>query len=199
VWLPAPALIDVDALSAALDHLAMLRARFPDSRVEELIFVRSPSMPMVDARPAAGYVQPSLPRRVHLNARHVAVEAGSAAGTQPSPARLGHVVAHEVWHVVERDFEVADYRRSIAFRRAVGELFGVVTLEALFDGGSPRAPAAVRAGYTRLGAEVGSYAQTNRVEASAELFAGWWCAAGPSPLLTAFGALVERFLPRPGP
>ena len=102
--------------------------------------------------------------------------------------------AHELWHQMEAAFEARHYADSIQFRRALGEYFGVETIEQVTNGGHARSPDAWRAAYARLGEEVSPYATTNPREATAEMFKFWWCIAGPlPPVIRQFGALLETY------
>jgi hypothetical protein len=108
------------------------------------------------------------------------------------------VTAHEMWHQMEHMLEAVDYRASIEFRRALGAYFGLATLEHVVDGRRPNASEAARAANERLVAEVSPYAGSARLEATAEMFKLWWCAAEPpTGVIKFFGELVERYFPPP--
>jgi hypothetical protein len=117
----------------------------------------------------------------------------------PPFTRVDSVVAHEFWHQIEFGFETSRYRDSVAFRREIGRYFGVETLEHAIKGGPAGAPPAWQAARARLAEEVSTYATTAPKEATAELFAQWWCTrAGPPPPAQFFGALLAQFFPPAG-
>ena len=102
-----------------------------------------------------------------------------AQARRPAPAppggfALDGVVAHECWHVVEGQFVGRPLPGHVAFRREVGEYFGVETLEHVTHQLGTRAPPELQAATARLAAEVSGYATTNPLEATAELFKLWW-------------------------
>lgn len=114
----------------------------------------------------------------------------------PPATRIDSVVAHEYWHQIEFGLESGRYRDSIEFRRAVGEYFGVETVEQVIKGKSASAPDAWQIAYRRLAGEVSAYATTAPKEATAELFAQWWCTAAAPPVSArAFGDVLRRFFP----
>ena len=90
------------------------------------------------------------------------------------------MVAHELWHVIERSFEARRYRDSIELRRRLGEFLGVATLEYVVR---PRREDAGRgeAAQVQLRDQVSAYATTNPREATAELFQAWWWGSTPRP------------------
>jgi hypothetical protein len=98
------------------------------------------------------------------------------------------VVAHELWHAVEHDFEVRRFRDSMAFRQELGLPFGVATIEHAFDPGN-------EAARQQLAREVSGYGAEDRREATAELFTEWWLAPDARPMARLFGALIDRYLP----
>ena len=98
------------------------------------------------------------------------------------------VTAHEAWHLVDQDVMGAGSARNFfAFHRALGEVLGVETLEHALRGRERGAPEAWRAGNIELARQVGDYATKNQREATAEMFAMWWCSTGELP------PVVERF------
>lgn len=114
----------------------------------------------------------------------------------PPFTRLDSVVAHEFWHQIEFGFETSRYGDSVAFRRAIGRYLGVETLEHAIKGGNANAPPAWQAARARLAEEVSTYATTAPKEATAELFAQWWCTpAAPPPPAQFFGSLLAQFFP----
>jgi hypothetical protein len=114
----------------------------------------------------------------------------------PPATRIDSVVAHEYWHQIEFGLESGRYRDSVELRRVIGGYFGVDTLEHAIKGNNPKAPASWQAAYVRLAREVSQYATTTTKEATAELFAQWWCTAGAPPLSArAFGEVLREFFP----
>lgn len=111
----------------------------------------------------------------------------------PPPATVvDGIVAHECWHQMEAALEVRRYRDTMAFRQRLGEHFGVATIEHAVLGGTSGAPAAWAEAHRRLSEEVSPYAGTSRREATAEMFALWWCAppGGLSPAVAHFAEVV---------
>ena len=106
----------------------------------------------------------------------------------PSPwTGIDHVVAHELWHEMEFAWEARSYTQTVEFRREIGGWFGLETLERVFTNEHTR--------YV-LAEGVSPYAATNRIEATAEMFALWWCGPPtPGSLAERFGALVENCFP----
>ncbi len=124
-------------------------------------------------------------------------------GVSATPSRpwfaIDGVVAHEYWHNLDTTV-VATPAVYLELNRALGEELGVETYEHALRGREPGAPPAWQAGFQRILHEVSPYATTNWRESTAELFKLWWCrppAGPPSPLVTAFGALLDRFYPPP--
>lgn len=104
------------------------------------------------------------------------------------------IVAHELWHLIDRAFSETRYEDSIEFRRRLGKPLRVESLhDGLFDD----------AAVTRLRQQVSHYATTNESEATAEMFREWWWWRGwytpqsvsHMPLVEAFGELIDEFLP----
>ncbi len=194
VRLPAAGAVLAEPVAATIDELSGLRRRFPATRIDLLAFEGSAEL-AANGTAVLGFVHYGQPRELHLAAGYVLAEAATARGRRI--AGLRSVVAHEFWHVVERDLEVSDYRSHLELRRAVGAVFGVETFQHLYDGGARNRDHAVSAAYSRLGVELGPYAQTTPAEGFAELFARWWCDPSPPASVRAFGSLLERFLPTP--
>jgi len=101
------------------------------------------------------------------------------------------VSAHEAWHQIEFKFRgrIADHS---AFRRELGAVLGVETLEQAIQGRHRGAPEAFRLAHDRLLETVSPYATTNPLEAAAEMFKLWWCGVS-NPTIDCFGALLDRF------
>src|SRR5262249_22561390 len=100
---------------------------------------------------------------------------------------LDQVVAHECWHYLDAEIRVSG-SAYVAFNRALGEALGVESLELALRGRERDAPTAWRAALARLVDEVSAYAATSPREATAEMFARWWC-GGASPVVVRFGEL----------
>jgi hypothetical protein len=99
---------------------------------------------------------------------------------------IDHVIAHELWHLLESGWMATDYRASMEFRRRLGEYYGVDTLERIaqpdLDGAGPP----FELPYRQLMQDASPYATTNVREATAELFAKWWCHPSPQPAALAY-------------
>jgi hypothetical protein len=107
------------------------------------------------------------------------------------------VVAHEYWHNLDTTV-VATPAVYLEINRALGEELGVETFEHALRGGDASAPEPWQRAHQRIIAEVSRYATTNMREATAEMFKLWWCASPdgpPAPLVTCFGALIDRYYP----
>ena len=124
-------------------------------------------------------------------------------GVSATPSRpwfaIDGVVAHEYWHNLDTTV-VATPAVYLELNRALGEELGVDTYEHALRGREPGAPPEWQAGFQRILQEVSPYATTNWRESTAELFKLWWCrppGEPPSPLVGAFGALLDRFYPPP--
>lgn len=110
--------------------------------------------------------------------------------------RIDAVVAHEMWHEIQFDFDNSRVREAIEFRRALGAYFGTETLEQVIKGKGPKEPPAWRAACERLATEVSTYATTEPREATAEMFSVWWCTPGsPPPIAQLFDRLLHQFFP----
>jgi len=114
-----------------------------------------------------------------------------SAGAPPPSTLIDGVAAHEAWHQIEFKFRarIADHS---AFRRALGAVLGVETLEQAIQGGHRNAAGPMRSAYERLRDTVSPYATTNPLEATAEMFKLWWCGAS-NPTLDCFGTLLDRY------
>lgn len=183
----------VEQVALAADVAAAVLGRFPWLRLEALSFDQGDHG--FRSGRLGGYARPQGNSDLHVNAAYVLGGLVFAAregrpGFHPPTDRtwLEDVVAHELWHAVEHDFEARRFRDSIAFRRDLGRWFGVETIEKIFDPGN-------EAQVARLAREVSGYATENRREATAELFTEWWHAASPRPPAAFFGELVDRYLP----
>ncbi len=114
---------------------------------------------------------------------------GRPSAATSAANRIDKVTAHEFGHYFDFYFQARRYPESIEFRRQLGLVLGVPTLEAAVRGDDPSAR-------DRLAHEVSPYATTNLAEAMAELFAVWWF-GGPAcgPLLQRYDQLIERYFP----
>jgi hypothetical protein len=125
---------------------------------------------------------------IHLNAKLVTTD------DRHRPLDLEALAAHECWHQIEHVFELRRFSESIELRRALGEHFGVETLERAITGRERGAPPDQRAANERLRAEVSDYAATRTGEATAEMMVVWWCRPEPQPPIgVLFGQLMKRF------
>jgi hypothetical protein len=104
------------------------------------------------------------------------------------------VTAHEAWHLVDQDV-MGSARNHIAFHRALGEELGVDTLEHALRGRERGAPPAWRDAHAELARQLREYATKNQREATAEMFATWWCSTTELPPVVArFASLVHERL-----
>jgi len=159
-------------------------------------------------RRVSGLAQQSL-ARVHLNASLTAADRLVAARRHrtdhpppkvplqalPPATFVDGVVAHELWHIIEGSFETRRYRESIEFRRQLGEVLGVATLERAVQ---PRREdgAAGTAAHLQLREQVSDYATATTREATAELFHAWWWRRPPHPpVVERFGELLREYFP----
>lgn len=188
-------------LAPALVEFGRVRSRFPWAGLQVVSFDHSGR---AGRRRVSGYAIAGEPSTVHVSPGLIRVQPYDLSATSPSypptPRLSGagqpvpwlvQVLAHESWHRVEFGFEAIDYRASMDFRRELGEQLGLETLEQAWtrtDGSGEVALASIRGA-------VGDYATTNRHECTAELFTAWWFGA-TQPLVTGFGELVERYVPR---
>jgi hypothetical protein len=184
-----------EQVALAADVAATVLRRFPWLRVLALSFDQGVAGLRVGK--LGGYAMPQARSDIHVNGAYVLDEVvlpprshPHQSGFHPPTGRtwIEDVVAHELWHAVEHDFEVRRFRESMAFRQELGRFFDLETIEHVFDPGN-------EAARRRLAFEVSGYAADSRREATAELFTEWWLSARPRPAAAAFGALVERYLP----
>ena len=106
------------------------------------------------------------------------------------------VAAHECWHLLESSFMARRYTESIEFRRRLGQLLGVETLEKALYGREKTASPAEQVAFERLRTEVSGYATSNVREATAEMFQLYWFGGEQvSPLVAEFGRLVGAYFP----
>jgi len=203
----------VEVVALAIDTALGVCRRLPDELkpLESIAFDRSDVRFVRGKRRAAGMAHRSL-ARIHLNASYSSPDGLCAARlfraehppprppAQPKPPAtfIDGVVAHELWHVAEGVFQGKRYPDSIAFRRSLGLVLGVATLEHAVRP-RPEDGAAGKTALATLRSDVSAYATTNIAEAMAELFAVWWWAPAPLPPVVArFGELLSTFFPGPG-
>lgn len=193
-----------EAIAMAADTAMAIRVRFGPA----LRHVKAMSFDLavhgMSQHKVAGAAHHEVPE-IHLSAVMGCADLAAAAQAQagrnvprrPSAAtraqfRIDKVTAHEFGHQLDFAFQAGRYGESIEFRRRLGHVLGVDSLEVAFRGGDPLAPPAGR----RLAEEVSLYATTNMAEAMAELFAVWWFSDGQgSDLVAAFGDLVQQYFP----
>ncbi|HEX3540993.1 MAG TPA: hypothetical protein VHT75_11190 [Acidimicrobiales bacterium] len=213
--LAVPVTSDVLAESVALavDSALSLRRRFRPLLDPVRVFFDEEAHGM-RVGTIAGLAAPSV-RDVHLNSAYLSLSGQERLQRQraertanPDPARrppltvlppftwLDALVAHEFWHQIEFGLESARYRDSVEFRRVVGRYFGVETLEQAIKGARADAPSEWQAAHRKLAGEVSAYGATAPKEATAELFAQWWCTpADPPPPARFFGPVLRQFFP----
>ena len=183
IGIPAGGDVDVTNVAAVVDTTLAVRRRFGAA----VAHLRVVSFDLSNADLVSGTQAGSAHQAlsiVHLNANY-------ALRPSPVPAAFVRaVIAHELWHLIDGWLQARRYRDTIELRRALGEHFGAPSLEHVTRGDVPGAR-------ERLIAEVSSYAATNPVEATAELFEQWWTRPPDqqSPAVRLFGTLVERYLP----
>lgn len=184
-----------EQVALAADIAATVVRRFPWLRVLALSFDQG--VGGLKSGKLGGYALQQARSDLHINGAYVLGdvvlpprERPRQAGFHPYTGRawIEDVVAHELWHAVEHDFEVRRFRDSMAFRQALGAALGVATIEHVYDPGNE----AIR---RRLAQEVSGYSVENRREATAELFTEWWLAPEPRPMAQLFGTLVDQYLP----
>ncbi|MEA3216544.1 MAG: hypothetical protein QOJ19_2700 [Acidimicrobiia bacterium] len=184
-----------EQVALAADIAATVIRRFPWLRVLALSFDQGDAG--LRSGKLGGYAMQQARSDLHINGAYVLGDAvlpprerPRQAGFHPYTGRswIEDVVAHELWHAVEHDFEVRRFRDSMAFRQALGGPLGVATIEHVYDPGNE----AIR---RRLAQEVSGYSAENRREVTAELFTEWWLAPDPRPMARLFGTLIDRYLP----
>lgn len=213
--LAVPVTADVlpESLALAVDTALALRRRFRPLLDPVRVFFDEGAHGM-RVGTIAGLAAPSV-RDVHLNSAYLSLSGQewlqrqrAERSVNPDPARrapltvlppftwLDALVAHEFWHQIEFGLESARYRDSVEFRRIVGGYFGVDSLEQAIKGGRKDAPGEWQAAHRRLAGEVSAYGATAPKEATAELFAQWWCTpADPPPVAQFFGRVLGQFFP----
>ncbi len=110
---------------------------------------------------------------------------------------LEMVITHEVWHAVEFHLIGRSHQQAARFRAEIGNLLGIDTLEHAFPGARADPTMAHRQAYDLLRSGVSTYAGASPMEATAELFTEYWLSPAPRPLASAFGEIVERYVPDP--
>jgi hypothetical protein len=124
---------------------------------------------------------------------------GVAGRTAPARARpyalLDEVIAHECWHYLDADIRVSGVA-YVELMAALGDALGVPSLEHALRGRERGAPPEWGEALARLVGSVSAYAATSPREATAEIFAHWWCGTPPyAPVVERFGEMVERNYP----
>jgi hypothetical protein len=122
-------------------------------------------------------------------------ETGAAGVVTATPPyfRVDEVTAHECWHFLDA-VVLSSGTANTEFNASLGRALGVTSLELALRGGAEGAPPAWRLAHQRLVTEVSAYAATSPRECTAEMFVRWWFdPAGRSPVIDAFGALVDRY------
>ena len=202
----------VEVVALAIDTALDIYQRLPEELkpLESIAFDRSDARFVRGKRRAAGAAHRTL-ARIHLNGSYASPDGLCAARhfrakhpplrpprqAQPPATFIDGIVAHELWHVAEGVFQGSRYRDSIEFRRRLGHVLGVATLEHAVR---PRPEDGVvgQAALATLRSDVSEYATTNITEAMAELFEAWWWAPEPlAPVVARFGELLAEFFPGP--
>ena len=194
----------IEGVAGAIDTVLAVRDRFgPHAAHLEVISFDRPSQPSGKPR-WAGQADHTV-FSIHLNDNLVLADGWVRLGregerkrgrpmsaTVPHPfTRVDGVSAHEAWHQIEFKFQArrADHG---AFRRELGAVLGVETLEQAIQGRLPNAPEEQLLACKRLIETVSPYAAKNPLEATAEMFKLWWCGVS-NPTIDCFGRLLERF------
>lgn len=205
--LPARPDLLVETVARCIDTTIAIRRRF----ARPASGVRRVSFDYADFDLLTGHHAGSADRSsgiTHMNASLASVEGlttmearraqrggGGSVGVRPPFNQMDGTTAHEMWHQMEGAVEARRSMDGIELRRRLGEALGVETLEQAVNGVRPRSPDAWKLAYARLVDEVSPYGATGPLEATAEMFKLWWCAAGePSPIVRRFGELVEPLL-----
>lgn len=129
---------------------------------------------------------------VRLRRERETAGARQTSAVVPHPFTLvDGVSAHEAWHQIEFKFRGrrADHAE---FRRELGVVLGVDTLEQAIQGRQRAAPEELLLACKRLVQTVSPYAARNPLEATAEMFKLWWCGVS-NPTIDCFGRQLERF------
>jgi hypothetical protein len=208
VLVPDRADLMPEAVAMAADTALSIKARFDAA----ITHVKSLSFDLAEygmsRNRVAGATSLANPA-IHLNAGYCCADLAARSRSDTSeweparpsasagaPFRVDKVTAHEFGHQLDSAFQVRRYADSIEFRRELGEVLGVPTIEmAIRDGAAGSDPASVRA-WRRLAEDVSLYATTNLNEAMAELFAVWWFSRPDSPpVVRRYGQLIEQYFP----
>ncbi len=197
----------VESIARCIDTAIGIRRRF--GRVAAS--VRRVSFDHADFQLLHGHHAGSADRSsglIHMNASYASVEGlttmeglregrtgGGSAGVPAPFNQIDGTTAHEVWHQMQGALEARRSMDGIELRRRLGESLGVETLEQAVNGARPRSPESWKAAHARLVDEVSAYGATAPLEATAEMFKLWWCSSGePSPVVSAFGELIQSLL-----
>lgn len=142
----------------------------------------------------AGYCCADLAVRHQTRVSHRAPPKPSA--TTGARFIIDKVIAHEFGHQFNSAFQSRDYEASIEFRRQLGEMLGVATIEKAIRGDEKGADSDAARAWQRLADDVSPYATTNLDEAMAELFSVWWFEHPDSPaIIKRFDRLIEYYFP----
>jgi hypothetical protein len=190
--------VSLERLADAIRALSSVRRRFPWAAVRTASFDDASAL---TRKEVSGSVIEFRLLEIHV-ARGLIMAStdeasGDGFGDRPAETSswLVQVLVHECWHLVESVFETTRYRDSLEFRKALGNLIGVATLEHAYGAGSHATREEQRAALDRLRQAVGEYATTAPREGTAELFTASWLGLSHDPVVVAFGELVYRFLP----
>lgn len=183
--------VALDRLAEVVNQVTRLRSRFPWAAVR-LVSLDDPSA-LEPGRPhVVGFVTHPQVLEIHVSRGYVLEPAGGA-GTEATVEELVEVVVHECWHLIEEVFETLSYGDSIRLRMELGGRLGLASFEHAYAG-SRATRDQKAAALESLREAVGDYATSRPGEGTAELFTAWWT-GGTHPLVSAFGELVDRYLP----
>ncbi|HEX2064913.1 MAG TPA: hypothetical protein VHE80_10890 [Acidimicrobiales bacterium] len=183
--------VALDRLAEVVNQVSRLRSRFPWAAVR-LVSLDDPSALKPDRPHVVGFVADPQLLEIHASRGYVLAPAGDAA-PEATAEELAEVVVHECWHLIEEVFETLSYGDSMRLRMELGGLLGLASFEHAYAG-SHASRDQKAAALESLREAVGDYATTLPGEGTAELFTAWWLGRS-HPLVSAFGDLVDRYLP----
>jgi hypothetical protein len=204
VTIPDSPDVMIEGVARAIDTVLAVRARF-GAHADHL---RAVSFDRVSHRPEGGTWAGQADHMVfsiHLSDNLVLADEwvrhrreleakGNRSGSAVVPhpfSRVDGVSAHEAWHQIDFKFRARSADHT-AFRRELGVVLGVETLEQAIQGRQRNAPEELRAAAIQLARTVSPYATKNPLEATAEMFKLWWCGVS-NPTVDRFGQLLDRF------
>jgi hypothetical protein len=150
------------------------------------------AMPMIHLN--AGYCCANL--AAQIQARRGTWQPRRPSASTTAQFRVDKVTAHEFGHHLDAAFQASRYADSIEFRRRLGEVLGVPTIEVAVRGTGRGIERQAAEAQRQLTEQVSAYATTNLNEAMAELFAVWWFGGPESPpIIQVYDELIEKYFP----